>query len=389
MTIELVDEAVAAGARRDAACDAIGLSARTLERWRGGQGEDERRGPTTKPANALSEAEQEKFVAVANTKEFRSLSPHQIVPRLADRDEYLGSESTLFRLLRERDMLHHRERSKPRTSRRPDEHVATAPYQVWSWDITYLPRSPRGAFFYLYLVLDVWSRKIVAWEVHEREDDALSSELIAKTALELGIDLTGLVLHSDNGGPMKGVMMVTMLERLGILASFSRPSTSDDNAYSEALFRTLKYRPEYPRKPFDTLKEARAWVESFVRWYNTEHRHSSIGFVTPEERHSGRDIALLAQRQEVYERARRKNPERWARQTRNWSHIERVSLNPARRSSTAAPAAVVDATQPERRPSHPQGRSAAEEARPRALTGPARRLRGSRQGIVNATVGPA
>jgi putative transposase len=317
VTLKLVDEAVAAGARREAACAALGLSARTVERWRGGKTEDERRGPKAKPANALSEAERDRFVEVANTAEFRELSPHQIVPRLADRGEYLGSESTLFRLLRERDMLHHRERSKAPTSRRPDEYVATGAHQVWSWDITYLRRSLRGTFFYLYLVLDVWSRKIVAWDVHEREDDALSSELMAKTARELGIDLTGLVLHSDNGGPMKGATMVATLERLGILPSFSRPSTSDDNAYSEALFRTLKYRPEYPRKPFDTVEEARAWVQAFVRWYNTEHRHSAIGFVTPDERHTGLDVGLLAYRHEVYERARRTNPARWSRHTRD------------------------------------------------------------------------
>jgi putative transposase len=374
VTLELIDEAVAAGARREAACETLGLSVRTQERWRGGKTDDERCGPKTKPANALSDSERERFVQVANTVEFRDVSPHQIVPRLADRGEYLGSESTLFRLLRERDMLHHRERSKARTNRRPEEHVATGPCQVWSWDITYLRREVRGAFFYLYLVLDVWSRKIVAWEVHNREDDALSSELLAKTARELGLDLTGLVLHSDNGGPMKGATMVATLEKLGILPSFSRPSTSDDNAYSEALFRTLKYRPEYPRKPFSTVEDARAWVEAFVRWYNTEHRHSAIGFVTPDERHRGLDLALLARREEVYRRARQKNPARWTRQTRDWSRIELVSLNPARRDPTAAQAAVVTAAQPERRPSHPQGRSAAEEA-PSALTGSARRLR--------------
>lgn len=374
MTVELIDEAVSAGARRKVACEATGLSARTVERWRSGKTDDGRHGPNKKPANALSKAEREKFVATANTAEFRDLSPHQIVPRLADRGEYLGSESTLFRLLRERDLLHHRERSKAPTSRRPDEHVAMGPHQVWSWDITYLRRELRGAFFYLYLVLDVWSRKIVAWEVHDREDDALSSELMAKTGRELGLNLAGLVLHSDNGGPMKGATMVATLEKLGILASFSRPSTSDDNAYSEALFRTLKYRPEYPRKPFSTVEDARAWVEAFVRWYNTEHRHSAIGFVTPDERHGGIDVALLARRDEVYQRARQKNPERWTRQTRDWSRVELVSLNPARRDATAAQAAVVAAAQPERRPSHPQGRSAAEEARS-ALTGSARRLR--------------
>jgi len=145
----------------------------------------------------------------------------------------------------------------------------------------------RGAFYYLSLVLDVWSRKIVAWEVHDREDDALSSQVIVKTAQSLGIDLAGLVLHSDNGGPMRGATMVTTLERLGILPSFSRPSVSDDNPYSEALFRTLKYWPEYPSRPFEGIEEARRWVEAFVRWYNTVHRHSAIRYVTPAERHTG------------------------------------------------------------------------------------------------------
>jgi len=330
MTLELIDQAVTAGARRRAASSMLGLSARTVERWRGGSQEDGRHGPKTKPVNALTQVEREQFVATANSAEFRDLSPHQIVPRLADRDEYLGSESTLFRLLRERDMLHHREPTRAPVSRHVEEHVATAPNQVWSWDITYLRAALRGTFFYLYLVLDVWSRKIVAWQVHEREDDALSSELIARTARELGIDLAGLVLHSDNGGPMKGATMVATLERLGILASFSRPSTSDDNPYSEALFRTLKYRPGFPRKPFESIEQARTWVESFVRWYNTEHRHSAIGFVTPEERHTGRDVQLLAHRHGVYERARRRHPERWTGHTRDWSHIERVALNPGR-----------------------------------------------------------
>lgn len=358
MTLDLIDDAVAAGARREPACAALGLSVRTAERWRSGNQEDRRHGPKRTPANALSQVDREQFVATANSAEFRDLSPHQIVPRLADRGEYLGSESTLFRLLRERDMLHHREPSRAPVSRRVDEHVATGPNQVWSWDITYLRAALRGTFFYLYLVLDVWSRKIVAWEVYEREDDALSSELIARTARELGIDLSGLVLHSDNGGPMKGSTMLATLERLGIQASFSRPSTSDDNPYSEALFRTLKYRPGFPRKPFASIAQARAWVESFVRWYNTEHLHSAIGFVTPEERHTGRDVQLLAHRHEVYQGARRQHPERWTGQTRDWSRIDRVVLNPGRSAQgaasamgPAATASILSATNASPRPS--------------------------------------
>lgn len=376
MTIELIDEAVAAGARREPACEALGLSGRTVERWRGGQVEDERHGPKSTPGNQLSDEEQRKFVSISNSGEYRNLSPKQIVPRLADEGHYLGSESTLYRLLRAAGMMKHRGRAKAPVKRTKAEHSATGPHQLWSWDITYMRAVVPGTFFYLYLVLDVWSRKIVGWEVHEHENDELSSALMLRIAKELGISLARLVLHSDNGGPMKGATMVATLQNLGVIQSFSRPSVSDDNPYSEALFRTMKYKPGYPSSPFATLEEARSWVTGFVLWYNTEHLHSGIRYVTPEMRHSGLDLAVLKNRSVVYERARRRHPERWTRSTRNWSHIETVMLNANPRSKkTAAPAAVAVAPQPECRSSHPQGRSAAEEARPRALTGPARRLR--------------
>jgi len=385
VTLQLVEEAVAAGSRRGPACRVLGVSVRTAERWQSRGIEDGRRGPNTMPANALSASEREAFVEAANSPEFRDLSPHQIVPRLADRGVYLGSESTLFRLLRQRDMVHHRGRSKAPASRCLKEHVATGPHQLWSWDITYLRSSLRGAFYYLYLVLDVWSRKIVAWEVHEREDDALSSELIAATARELGVNLSGLVLHSDNGGPMKGATMVATLERLGILPSFSRPRVSDDNPYSEALFRTLKYWPEYPTHPFESLEEARSWVQAFVHWYNVEHRHSAIRYVTPAERHEGLDVNILAKRRALYESVRQLHPDRWSGQSRDWSPPESVSLHPGRRqATTAAPAAVLNATELEHRPSHPKGRSEAKEARPSALTGSARKLHHSSAEVIAA-----
>jgi transposase InsO family protein len=314
--------------------------------------------------------------SAANSAKYRNLSPKQIVPRLADEGRYLGSESTLYRLLRAEGMMKHRGRAKAPVKRPKAEHSATGPHQLWSWDITYMRAVVPGTFFYLYLVLDVWSRKIVGWEVHEHENDDLSSALMLRIAKELGISLARLVLHSDNGGPMKGATMVATLQNLGVIQSFSRPSVSDDNPYSEALFRTMKYKPGYPAKPFETVEEARVWVAEFVRWYNTEHLHSAIRYVTPEARHNGLDLVVLEKRSVVYERARRRHPERWTRSTRNWSHIETVMLNANPRSkTTAAAAAVVTATPPERRPSHPQGRSAAQEARPRALTGPARRLR--------------
>jgi putative transposase len=191
----------------------------------------------------------------------------------------------------------------------------------------YLRSALRGCFFYLYLVVDIWSRKIVGWTVEDSESTDLAAALFRRTCAELGLDPAGLVLHSDNGGPMKGSTMLATLQQLGVVASFSRPHVSDDNAYSESLFHTLKYRPSYPSRPFESIEEARAWVADFVAWYNGTHLHSGISFVTPEDRHSGRDRLLLEKRRQVYERARRRHPERWTGSTRAWDHIETVRLN--------------------------------------------------------------
>jgi putative transposase len=353
MTLELMGEAERAGARQATACAVLGMSARTVERWRRDPTADQRGGPTTVPANKLTPAERQAVLATVNSPRFRDLSPNQIVPLLADEGRYLASEPTMYRILRAEALLHHRERSKAPVRRPPTAHVATAPHQVWSWDITYLRSPVRGMFFYLYLVVDVWSRKIMAWEVYETESAELASALVAGRCAALGLDPRGLVLHADNGGPMKGATMVATLERLGILPSFSRPSVSDDNPYSEALFRTLKYRPEYPDQPFADLVAARAWVEAFVRWYNTEHLHSGIRFITPEDRHSGREAAILAGRRALYERARAAHPERWSRGPRCWTPVERVYLNPERSAPSAKTAAPAAPYQP------PPSRSAA------------------------------
>jgi putative transposase len=335
--LRLVDEAVAAGARRERACEVLGLTERCMQRWRGANiGDDRRAGPRTRAANAFTPAERAKVLKVVNSPEYRDLSPKQVVPRLADEGRYIGSESTIYRILRAEGQDAHRGRAKPRTVRTVDEHVATAANQVWSWDITYLLSAVRGRFFYLYLVEDVWSRRIVGFEVHEEESMEASAALVRATCAAEAVDPNGIVLHSDNGGPMKGSTMLATLRQLGIVPSFSRPSVSDDNPFIESLFRTLKYRPEYPHKPFETIEAARAWVTAFVAWYNTEHRHSGIRFVTPDERHDGREKDVLAKRVRVYERARRKNPNRWSRGTRNWSAAVAVFLNPKRDQETIA-----------------------------------------------------
>lgn len=329
MTLALIDSVLARGARLSAVCKRLGVSARTVQRWRRPEtAEDGRCGPRQQPANRLSEAERDRMLAIANNEEFRDLSPQQIVPILADRGQYVASESSFYRVLREAKQLAHRGKAKPRTARAKVEHLASRPCQVWSWDISYLRGPVRGAFFYLYLVVDVYSRRIMGWDVHGEESMDLSSALIRRTCHENQVDPAGLVLHSDNGGPMKGSTMMATLQWLGIVPSFSRPRVSDDNPFSEALFRTLKYRPCYPDKPFASLEEARVWVTRFVAWYNSQHRHSGIRFVTPDERHFGREEGVLARRHALYERARQRHPERWARATRNWTPAGPVRLNP-------------------------------------------------------------
>ena len=266
--------------------------------------------------------------------EYRDLPPGQVVPRLADAGIYLASESSMYRILREAKLLKHRGATRPPTKREPRSHCATAPNRVWSWDITYLPSTVRGRFFYLYMCLDIFSRKIVGWTVETSEDAAYAEPMLCAAFKHEGVDATKLVLHSDNGAPMKASTMLAMLRGLGVMPSFSRPRVSDDNPFSESLFRTLKYRPAYPRKPFETVEEARAWVDQFVAWYNHEHLHSGIRFVAPAARHAGHDLALLDARRAVYAKARARAPRRWSRGLRNWNPIGSVALNQGRLEDT-------------------------------------------------------
>ena len=207
-------------------------------------------------------------------------------------------------------------------------HHAARPNQVWSWDITRLPTTLRGWYLHLYLMLDVWSRRIMGWRVADAESAAIASKLVAQICRDGNIDSRGLVLHSDNGAAMRGSTMITTLQWLGVVPSFSRPHVSDDNPYSEALFRTLKHTPAYPSLPFADIASAERWVARFVDWYNGVHRHSAIRYVTPDERYFGQEHAVLARRRELYDRARAANPERWTGATRNWTPVGLVTLNP-------------------------------------------------------------
>jgi transposase len=296
--MSFIEEGVSRGASKDAICTQFGLSSKTLKRWQkaGPDAVDGRKGPTKAPKHKLSPEERAEVIDVANSEEFRNLSPRQIVPRLADEGRYLASESTFYRVLREEGLLVHRGHRKAPVSRKPDEHRASGPNQVWSWDITYLQTQVRGQFFYLYMAVDVWSRKIVGFRVERREDSELSKELLTKAIAAQGAVPANLVIHA----------------------------------------------PGFPRKPFTSLEDAIAWVERFVRGYNFEHLHSGIRFVTPESpesRHERRDVAILAKRAKVCAAAKTANPRRWTGPTRNWTPIGDVVLNPIRDLSRTMPLA--------------------------------------------------
>jgi len=275
---------------------------------------------------------QVRILLTCNEPEFAALPPGQIVPILADQGLYIGSERSFYRVLHAHGQAHRRGRARPPQAPRPVPRLrAAAPKQVWSWDITYLPTSVRGVWLYLYLVIDVWSRKVVAWDVAEREDPAIAANLVSRACIRERISKRRrqpLILHADNGNAMRAATLESRLEDLGVLRSFSRPRVSNDNPYSESLFRTAKYRPDYPSRPFASKEEACQWVSSFVDWYNHRHRHSGIKFVTPQQRHSGQAVEICRHRAVVYEQARQRNPRRWTRSTRCWRQPEVVWINP-------------------------------------------------------------
>lgn len=324
--IDLINEAVQSGARKIKACETIDVEIRTIQRWEKDSEGDKREMNKSVPLNKLSSEERKKIIEICCNDRFKDMNPHSIVPILAEDGEYYGSESTYYRVLNEEKLLNHRSDSKPAQKRhKPDELEADGPDQVLSWDITYLLSLIKGEYYYLYMFLDIWSRKIVGWDVYEEERSELSSELMKRISKENNV--AGVYLHSDNGSPMKGATMLGTLQNLGVIPSFSRPSVSNDNPYSEALFKTIKYKASYPER-FKSIDDAREWIGNFVEWYNNEHRHSKIKYVTPEQRHTGKDIEILKKREETYKNAMKRNPERWTGESRNWDRIKTVSLNP-------------------------------------------------------------
>lgn len=304
-------------------CDFLQISIRTVQRWQKDQVGDKRKGSFREVPNRLSDEEKQTILRTANLPKYRNMAPAEIVAILAENGQYLASERSFYRVLKEHDQLVFRGPGRKPVKRERPYHEIIGPLQLLSWDITYLRTNVNGIFFYLYLVMDVWSRKIVAWEIHAEESSHLSASMMDRLSKQ--IDLRGVILHADNGSPMKGSTMLMKLHDLGVVASFSRPRVSEDNPYSESLFKTMKYRPGYP-KVFQTLVDARKWVADFVHWYNHEHRHSAIGYVTPEERHTGRDREILQQRAVTFRKAREAHPERWSGNPKEWAYMELASL---------------------------------------------------------------
>ncbi len=304
--IVLVLSACQRGARKRNACEILGISLRTFERWERTGTTDGRQQPKHSPHNKLSHKERQTVISVINNQRYRDLPFTKIVPTLADHGYCIASESTIYRIARRERLLGHRHQTRPVRHHKPRAHNACGPNQVWNWDITYLPTQVRGQYFYLYLITDSYSRKMVGWSIHDSESSGYASRLIKQACSDEPIGHTQpLVLHSDNGTPMKGATMLATLEKLGVITSFSRPSVSDDNPYSESLFRTLKYHPTFPRyERFVDINAARRWTENFVNWYNRGHLHSGLKFVTPCQRHLGEDTLILEKRQAVYQQAK-------------------------------------------------------------------------------------
>jgi len=335
--LEILDVAVCAGARARKVAALLGVGLTTLQRWRrqfagGGDGTDHRKGSLRNVSHRLTEEERQRILLTCNQPEYASLPPGQIVPVLADRGFFIGSERSFYRVLHAHGQAHRRGRARLPQEARPVPRLrADGPNQVWSWDISYLPTNVKGIWLYLYLVIDVWSRKVVAWDVEDCEDPKLAANLVSRACLRERISkrrLQPLILHADNGNAMRAATLEVRLEELGVLRSFSRPRVSNDNPYSESLFRTIKYRPDYPSKPFTSKEQACSWVVDFVDWYNHRHRHSRIKFVTPDQRHNGEAVKICEHRGRVYEQARELHPRRWTRSTRCWRQPEVVWINP-------------------------------------------------------------
>ena len=326
----MIEEAHENGARYWKACEIVGISLRTLQRWKSKGMKDRRKGSQKRVVRKLASEKRAEIIEVCNSRKYCDKSPHEIVPLLLDEGRYIASVSTIYRILKEENLVHHRSENRIRRKRsKPPGRKATRPNEVWCWDITWLPKTIKGEFYYAYVIIDIFDRNIVSWAVHEEESEVHSRELFE--TLSRGRNIVFKYLHSDNGVPMRGSSLLAFLRSMDVKVSFSRPRTSNDNPFIESLFRTLKYNAKYPLR-FKDIKHAREWMADFVNWYNTKHLHSAIGYVTPEQMRSGKAMEIFRKRNEVMERTKAENPECWGkRKPYIWQYTGEVILNPEKR----------------------------------------------------------
>lgn len=322
--IALIDEAMAAGARQTRACAAIGLDERRLRRWRTSEG-DGRTGGYRATAQALTEVEEDTIVSAISDKELQGLPPKQAYYRLMDLGVYVSSYTTFLRVLKERKLVvGKRERKQTGRGKRP-ELVAMAPNQVWCWDITWLESPVIGKYFFLYMIIDMFSRKVVGWGVAAQESGALARKIFTYALETEGVSADQLIVHADNGKPMRSRTLRTLFSLLAVTASHGRPHTSNDNAYAESLFATFKGRVAYPDF-FRSISAAREYCAAFFEWYNTEHLHSGLDYVTPIQVHTGAHLAVFARRNAQLEENRRNHPQRHGGKAKVYGIPETVRL---------------------------------------------------------------
>jgi putative transposase len=300
-----VDLAARVGVR--AACTALAVKRPTYYRHRRPPCPAQ---PRPRPPLALSAPEEQAVLDVLHSERFTDQSPTEVYATLLDEKVYHCSARTMYRVLARHDELHARRRQLVRPAAVKPELLATAPNQVWSWDITKLLGPAKWTYFYLYVLMDIFSRYVVGWLIAERESAALARRLITQSCVQQGIEREQLTVHSDRGPSMTSKLVAQLLADLGITKTHSRPYTSNDNPFSEALFKTTKYRPEFPDR-FGSLHDALAFGRVFFPWYNTAHRHSGIGLLTPEMVHYGESAAVLQSRSATLARAFELHPERF------------------------------------------------------------------------------
>ncbi len=291
------------------ACEVLGVARSSIYRARQPHSDAQ---PRLAPAHALSSEERAQVRETLNSERFMDKPPRQVYAALLDEGRYLCHWRTMYRILATHDEVRERRRVRRHPLYKKPELLATAPNQVWSWDITYLRGAEKWEHYPLYTVLDIYSRYVVGWMIAEVESSDLARQLIAATALKQDIQPDQLTLHADNGAPMRGKPLSQLLVDLGITKSHNRPHTSDDNPFSEAHFKTMKYRPDYPDR-FASLAEAQVWARCFFSWYNEQHYHSGLNLLTPASVHYGEATVVQQQRLAVMLAAYAAHPARFVR----------------------------------------------------------------------------